>query len=139
MGPNSVQDAPKALVGLPLSVARRAADMRIFHFGQIREDGGGTVGQYALHVQCPWRIDGPAGIITGRSDLWEPVPGHTMPDSWEPGIADNVQDVRLGQLLGGFDAGTHSHVNTGSRLVVEQVQASALGNLDIGLSGGYRL
>jgi hypothetical protein len=60
------------LIGLQLTIARRGADMRGFHFGPIRVVEGGTVGDYALHVQCPWRIEGSQGIVTGRSDLWEP-------------------------------------------------------------------
>jgi hypothetical protein len=107
------------LMGLRLGVARRAADMRIFHLGHIQEVDGGTVGQYALHVQCPWRINGPQGIITGRSDLWEHIPGNSMPDDWEPGINDNVQDVRLSELFGSYDPRTQSHINREERLVVE--------------------
>jgi hypothetical protein len=62
-----------------------------------------------------------------------------MPDEWEPGIEDNVQDIRLGNLLGGYDFKTHSHVNDSESLVVERVRASDFGDLDINLSGGYRL
>jgi hypothetical protein len=113
--------------------------MRVFHFGEIREVDRGTIGQYALHIQCPWRIDGPNGIITGRLDLWEHASGKAMPDEWEPSTDDNLQDLRLGELLGSYDAKTRSHVNITKRLVVERVQASNVGDLDITLSGGYRL
>ncbi len=47
--------------------------MRVLHFGRIRKIEKGTVSEYALHIQCPWRIEGPEGIVTGRSDLWEPA------------------------------------------------------------------
>jgi hypothetical protein len=113
--------------------------MRVFHFGQMREENGGTAGQYALHVQCPWRIDGPEGIVTDRSDLWEHISGKTMTDEWEPGIEDNIQDVRIGSLFGSYDAKTHAHVNSSAGLVVESVHASDIGDLNIRLSGGYRL
>jgi hypothetical protein len=138
MSQNKVQQVVDSLIGLRLSVARRAADMRMFHFGQMREDNGGTAGQYALHVQCPWRIDGPEGIVTGRSDLWEHVSGKPMPDEWEPSIDDNLQDMRIRSLFGDYDPKT-GHVNTGELLVVERVRASDIGDLDISLSGGYRL
>jgi hypothetical protein len=62
-----------------------------------------------------------------------------MPDEWEPGLDDNVQDVRIGNLLGGYDVKTHSHVNGSESLVVERVRASDLGDLAIDLSGGYHL
>ncbi len=61
----------KPLVGLQLSFARRAADMRNFGFGKIRAVKNGTVADYALHIQCPWRIESTEGIVTGRLDLWE--------------------------------------------------------------------
>ena len=62
-----------ALVGLPLAAARRAADMRNFQFGVMRTVKGGSVGDFALHIQCPWQIEGPDGIVTGRADLWDPA------------------------------------------------------------------
>jgi hypothetical protein len=56
------------LIGLRLGIVRRAADMVVVHFGDIRPhpSGDGTIGDYALHVQCPWRFDGPLGTVTGR-------------------------------------------------------------------------
>jgi hypothetical protein len=64
-------DSFKVLVGLQLSILRRAADMLVLHFGGIRvhPSGKGTVGTYALHAQCTWRFNGPGGKITGRDDL----------------------------------------------------------------------
>lgn len=47
----------RPLVGLPLSVARRAADLRGFHFGEMRPTRRGNGGAYVLHVQCPWRLE----------------------------------------------------------------------------------
>ncbi len=60
----SVFKALEPLVGLPLSIARSAADMRVFHFGKVRPaaNGKGTVGEYALHIQCPWRLVGKEGL-----------------------------------------------------------------------------
>lgn len=136
---NRVRQAVEPLIGLKLSVARRAADMRGFHFGDMQEVDDGTIGQYALHVSCPWRIDGPKGIVTGRIDLWEHISGNPMPDEWEPSIDDNLQDLQLSKLLGGFDVKTRSHVNISEWLVVEHVHVSNVGDLDISLSGGYRL
>jgi hypothetical protein len=56
------------LIGLKLAVARRAADMRVLHFGTIRpalksdlpsrkNKPRGSIGDFALHIQCPWRIE----------------------------------------------------------------------------------
>jgi hypothetical protein len=65
------------LIGLRLSATHRAASMRMFDFGELQtvrsklrgKDRFRTVGQFALHVQCPWRIEGPDGLVTGLSDL----------------------------------------------------------------------
>jgi hypothetical protein len=131
----------RPLIGLELAIARRAADMRIFQFGPIRTVRKGTVGEYALHIQCPWRIEGPAGIVTGRLDLWDPADeGEDIDwDTWDYDRNENLQDRRLGALLGGEDPETRSFVNRTGHLVVEAVEADDCGGAVIGLSGGYRL
>jgi len=138
-GNNPVEEALQPLVGLKLSIARRAADMRNFQFEAIRQVADGLVGQYALHISCPWRIDGPDGIFTGRSDLWEHISGQVMPDDWEPSTKDNLQDARIQQLLKGYDADANSFINTTGDLVVTSVKASRLGDAIIELSRGYRI
>lgn len=128
-----------SLVGLKLFFARRVADMRIFGFGEIRQYKKAPVGEIALHIQCPWRIDGPDGIVTGRGDLWEHTSGNLMSDDWDPSLDDNVQDIRIGELLRGFDPETRYFMNTTELLVVEQVKSSRTVDLTIILSGGYAL
>src|SRR2546425_8610409 len=56
-----IESATAALIGKPLWMCRRAADMATFQFGgRIKGvDYYGRpsqVGDYALHVQCAWRI-----------------------------------------------------------------------------------
>ena len=142
---STVSDAVLAhlqpLIGLKLAIARRAADMRGFHFGEVRPHREGTVGEYALHIQCAWRIDGQEGIVTGRSDLWEPaeVDARVDWDHWDYEKDGNLQDKLIGALLGGYDPKTRSFVNETSLLVVEAVEADAFGGATILLSGGYRL
>jgi hypothetical protein len=129
------------LLGLQLAIARRAADMRNFQFGRVRAFKGGTVGDYALHVQCPWRIDGADGIITGRSDLWEPAePSQEIDwDTWDYDKDENLQDRRFSSLLGGYDPATGSFVNQTEHLIVEDVCADDYGGAAIRLSGSYKL
>lgn len=131
----------KPLVGLKLAIARRAADLCNFQFGAIRKVEDGTVGDYALHIQCPWRIEGPDGIVTGRSDLREPaeVDNGFDWDNWNYDTEENLQDKRLGALLGGHDPQTRSFVNDGDRLVVEAIQSDTYGGAILTLSGGFRL
>lgn len=126
------------LVGLKLTIARRAANMANFQFGRIRTVERGTVGEYALHIEAPWRIDGPRGIVTGQRDLWSPISAD-VGDNWEPGLCNNVQDVRLHALLRGTDAMTRSYLNATDLLVVERVEATDFGDAVLHLSGGYRL
>jgi hypothetical protein len=88
------------LMGLSLTAARRAADMRAFQFGDLRPVDRGSVGEFALHVQCPWRIEGKEGIVTGRSDLWEPVEDNTPYDeNWDYEKSPNLQDARVKRWL----------------------------------------
>jgi hypothetical protein len=131
----------RPLVGLKLSIARRAADLRIFQFGPIRKVEQGSIGDYALHIQCPWRIEGPQGIVTGRSDLWEPADASPEIDwkNWNYDRDENLQDKCVGGWLGSYDPQTRSFVNESDQLVVEAVQADIYGGAMIILSGSYRL
>ena len=131
----------KPLIGLKLSVARRAADLRNFQFGEIRPIPKGTVGEYALHIQCPWRIEGPFGIVTGSSDLWMPavIEPDFDQDTWNFDTSENLQDRRLAELLKGYDPDTRSLVNQTENLVVQSISADAYGSVIIVLSGGYKL
>jgi hypothetical protein len=131
----------RPLVGRPLAIARRAADMRGFHFGEVRAVDRGTVGEYTLHVQCPWRLEGPGGIVTGRADLWHPADVNERPDwdTWDYDKDENLQDRRLADFLGGYDPVTRSPVNRTGHLVVEGLDADDCGGLTVRLSGGYRL
>jgi hypothetical protein len=104
------------LIGLPLSIVRRAADMLVLHFGAVRPhaSGSGTVGEHALHIQCAWRLEGPDGTLTGRDDLWEFAgPGQRPPD-WTYEDGHSLQDQRFGKLLA-RDEGTRSWINSGDR------------------------
>ncbi len=128
------------LIGLPLAIARDAADMKNFHFGVVgpHSSGKGTVGQYALHIQCPWRICGAEGIVTGLMDHYEPteIDGEV---ALEDGRYGNLQRARLGGLLGSYDEGTRSWVNGTGHLIVEEVLTYDLGGFELVLSGGFRL
>lgn len=138
-----VQSHLAPLVGRKLSIARRAADMRGFHFGRVTVDetGDGSYGEFALHIQCPWRLEGPDGIVTGRSDLWQPAePGKDIDwDTWDYEKNENLQDRRIQALLGGHDPRTQSSVNDTEYLVVEKIEADDLGGAKLFLSGGYRI
>ncbi len=118
------------IIGLPLTAARRAADMRTFQFGALRPVDRGSVGDFALHVQCPWRIEGPDGIVTGRLDLWEPVDDNApFDENWDYEKSPNLQDARLEQWL----------ARNESFLVVKSVDADEFGGAAIIFGQGFVL
>jgi hypothetical protein len=118
------------IIGLPLTAARRAADMRTFQFGTLRPVERGSVGDFALHVQCPWRVEGPDGIVTGRLDLWEPVEDNgPFDENWDYEKSPNVQDARLEQWLATNEV----------PLVVKSVEADEFGGAAISLGQGFVL
>jgi hypothetical protein len=128
------------LVGRPIAFARDAANMKNFGFGMIRPSpsGKGTIGEYALHLQCPWRIVGGEGTVTGFADYYEPADVNGEVDL-KDGQAGNLQRKRLGDLLRSYDANTRSWLNGTDQLVVEGVIADDFGGFELKLSGNFCL
>lgn len=128
------------LISLQLTIARDAADMKNFGFGVVRphSSGKGTVGEYALHIQCPWRLVQGESIITGSEDYYEPTETEKDVDleDWRAG---NLQRKRLGEVLRSYDDTTESWINGTHELVVESVAADDFGGFELTLSGGFRL
>lgn len=126
----TIHDWLAKLIGLRLSASWRAADMRVFHFGTMNRRNGGSVGEFALHIQCSWRIDGRDAIVTGRSDLWEPIhrPDGFSYNDWDYDRDGNLQDKLIGELL-----------ERSNDLIVESVDVSANGSFSVGLSDQCQL
>lgn len=93
-----MQQELQKLVGLDLAATARAANLRGFHFGELRRYRDRTVGEFALHVQCAWRIDGPDSALTGRSDLWQPAEGVGW-ERWDYERDGNLQERIAGWLV----------------------------------------
>ena len=92
---------------------------------KYREPGlAGTRGEFALHVQCPWRIEGPEGVVTGRSDLWEPAEENPDWDPWEDYDEgpESAGWIGIAELLGTNATGERSGVNDSDRLIVERLE-----------------
>ena len=137
-GRAQLQSYIQVLVGLPLSIARNAADMKIFHFGDVRPSGKGTAGSFGLHIQCPWRLVAGGAVFTGASDrFFGPAEGAEVDDD-DP-RSGNLQLIRIASLLKGYDEATKSFVNTTEQLVVISADIDDVGGADLLLSGGYRL
>jgi hypothetical protein len=89
-----------ALLGLPLVKTRRASDLQGFHFGAMRVHASRQgepveVGEYALHVQCAFRLRAGHQILAASRDRYEVIDGG---DSWD-GQGANRLDARMQELV----------------------------------------
>ncbi len=129
------------LVGLTLAVARRAANIRVFHFGSmrpaaksdlpsLRDKPRGSIGDFALHIQCPWRIETNKSILTGDSDLWEPLDRSKglSYDNWNDDTDGNLQDQLIEQFMSHND-----------NLIVKNVDCRPNCTFTLTFAGDYRL
>lgn len=140
----SVEDVNAApllneLVGLQLSVAHHAGNMRGFHFGKVVRDEEGIFAEYALHIQCPWRIEGETAILTGFHDWYTFVGEANLsgarwdPDSWDPATGGSLQEQRLRALFGCPVDGDRPILNRTNKLFVTSVQSEVHGGCRISL------
>jgi hypothetical protein len=100
-----VQNALNVLIGQPQWSSGRAADLEWFSFGQRRTVKGprGTkeVGEYALHIQCAWRITHGDQVVVGSHDLYYPSEERDTPVNefdWDVQGA-NLRDRRIAELF----------------------------------------
>jgi hypothetical protein len=95
-------------IGLPIWSIGRGADLEWFAIGVERKEvhlekgGSKVVSEFALHVQCAWRIVGPEGIIVASRDRYYPAGVDPYKDleefDWDiPGA--NRCDERVARLL----------------------------------------
>src|SRR6266436_2857546 len=134
-----ILEALQPLTGLSLSIARNAGNMKNFQFGRIQPhpSGKGTVGEYALHIQCPWRMIQAGKILTGSCDYYEQHADGA--DENTGGPTGNLQQRKLFSLLRGYDPKTRSLVNDAGGLVVESIRSDTYGGLEIEFSGSVSL
>ena len=138
-----IEQRLSVLLGLPLWAMGRAADLEWFHFGGQREvvnrrGEKKAVGDWALHVQCPWRIVHMGKILVASADLYYPAGIHRFDDlelADEGGWAwDRNGPRRLDERTAALQQLLDTDPPT-----VEGVQADAVGSLRISFSGGYML
>ena len=111
--------------------------MIVLHFGPVKRVGRGSVGRYGLHIQCPWRLEGSDGVLTGRSDLWTRMdPAAYQDDSWDYDIHPNLLDSRLNEILGRDEIG---NIPVNSAWKVVAIVADKFGGIQLRFRGGRRL
>jgi len=121
----------KELIGLPFRYAGRACDLIWFGFGDLikkeekRHGGFREVAEYALHVQCAWRLTELKKIIVGSADKY--IPSSEIEDydnfDWDIQGANRCDE----QLKSMFARLT-------TELIVENVTADRFGGIKIFLS-----
>jgi hypothetical protein len=113
------------LRGTRLIELGRAADLQ--HFTFALPAGAGT---RALHVSCPWRLVGPAGLLIGSGDYWRPATPDTPDEEFDRGtVGARLRDMR--------NAEVRKLLGTGVEVLA--AEADAVGGLELRLAGGLTL
>jgi hypothetical protein len=127
----------RVLVGEPLRTIHRAATLICLGFGRRRWTTNRRgkrilVAEYALHTECPWRLLGPEGLVTGKYDIcWTRGEPPLDPDEDEKtwgGVGTTRCDERIERLRSLLDK---------RALVVSSASVDAGFGLDLDLGRGY--
>jgi hypothetical protein len=93
------------LIGLRLTKTTRAAAMESLKFGHLLQvDKLGEefeIGEFALHLQCPWRFTNDTKILVGSNDLFEPTHENAEFDEsfdWDTPNG-NLRDFKLHEII----------------------------------------
>jgi hypothetical protein len=130
---DEIQKAIEVLIGKPMWNCTRAGDMACFQFGERTEASTGKgmpiqIGEYALHLQCPWRLVKEDAIIMAALDVYHPRVGNEEADvrdfDWEH--EPNLLEQRSQELFA-----------EGAQYQVERVEASRAGAVDLFLEGRF--
>ncbi|HKV92836.1 MAG TPA: hypothetical protein VJW20_09840 [Candidatus Angelobacter sp.] len=131
-----IQEALAVLVGQPLWSSGRAADLEWFGFGGRRtvKDSRGEeqeVGDYALHVQCAWRIRCGSQVVVASRDLYyQPEETEDRPEDFNWDVqGGNRRDKRIAELF----------QNETREFPVQKVEAGEAGAFTIIFDQGYAL
>jgi len=121
----TVGSALAILKAQPLWACHRSADVAQFQFGKRRASGKPSdLGDYALHVRCPWRVLRKNRILVGSDDLFFPA-GYNSGMEPPPDFDWQRQPNRLDKLrLALFTPG---------RPVL------SVRKIEVGLAGSFRL
>jgi len=121
------------LVGLKLTSTTRAANMECLKFGNLldtnKEGKEIEIGEFALHLQCPWRFTYETKVLIGSLDLYEAVDENAEYDEhfdWDKPNG-NLRDFKLQEIIKTQD------------LIATSVVADTFGGFDVLFSNGIKL
>jgi hypothetical protein len=132
-----IRDALQVLTGLSMWDAGRAVNLIWFQFGAKRIVQGWKgdlreVGEYALHLQCAWRIVHLDSIVVAAGERFYPRndPHHDPPDfNWKAPEANRC-DEQLERLFTTFNP---------DQLIVQAVETDRVGGLRLLMFNGLAL
>jgi hypothetical protein len=129
------------LLGLKLSAANYAGNVRLFQFGDLTFGPGHRVaGLYALHLQCPWRLERHDAILTGLQDWYTPIAEADSADpDWDPAKGGSLQESELRKLMDDTASTSRSVVNRTDKLLVTNFGVDGFGGFTLDVSGDIRL
>ncbi|KLV28711.1 hypothetical protein [Priestia megaterium] len=131
----SIRSQIGKLIGLNLRYAGRASNLFWLGFGEMisvtRRGKNEELAEYALDIQCSWRITKDNKILVGSRDFYSPRTG------WNEENDDFDWDVQGNNR---FDERIESFIeNAKEHVTVERVEPDEVGGLKIFLSQGYLL
>lgn len=123
------------LIGLNLRYAGRASNLFWLGFGEMisvtRRGKTEELAEYAIDIQCSWRITKDNKILVGSRDFYSPRSG------WNVENDDFDWDVQGNNR---FDEQIESFIeNAKEHVAVERIEPDEVGGLKIFLSQGYLL
>lgn len=121
---DKIKNILSGLIGLPLTRTTRAADIECLKFGAIyRTDNDGSVyniGEFALHLSCPWRLTNDTQILVGSDDLYQQADETAdYNEDFDYDVNANLRDVKLDKLI------------IENKLIVASVDADGFGGIEI--------
>jgi hypothetical protein len=131
----TVEEQLSALYHKPLFLSGRTIDLQWFQFGQINQIKTPSgrwkeVGEYALHIQCCWRIVGLEGVIVGSEDRY-------YPSSSAKEIPDDFDWDKPGNNR--CDANMSSFINQYCPLNVKSIVVDDIGGFSLLFERSFRL
>jgi len=129
----------KELVGMPLSIVRHAASMLNLQFGEVEREGDKSWGQYALHIQAPWRVINGTNLLIGSEDHWNPAKEIDDRDQWYENPHPSLEDQFWEKFIGGIDSLTNSFEGKTPKVKVKSICEERIGDLTIKFDNGYQL